>query len=67
VLKHRASELDEPIQMCGALSRNLPGELKMIVANCLVAFVPRFKSGFLLDVRQRYLAVVERRQLTPLA
>jgi transposase len=35
VLKHRAAELPPPIQMCDALSRNLPGELQTIVANCL--------------------------------
>jgi transposase len=35
VLKHRASELGQPIQMCDALSRNMPAELKTIVANCL--------------------------------
>ncbi len=35
VLQHRADELQHPIQMCDALSRNLPGELKTIVANCL--------------------------------
>jgi len=35
VLKQRAEELQQPIQMCDALSRNLPGELKTIVANCL--------------------------------
>jgi transposase len=35
VLKHRAAELPPPIQMCDALSRNLPEELKTIVANCL--------------------------------
>ena len=35
VLKKRASELGDPIQMCDALSRNLPEELKTIVANCL--------------------------------
>lgn len=35
VLKHRAAELRAPIQMCDALSRNLPGELETIVANCL--------------------------------
>ena len=35
VLQHRAGELQQPIQMCDALSRNLPGELKTIVANCL--------------------------------
>ena len=35
VLKRRASELPAPIQMCDALSRNLPKELEVILANCL--------------------------------
>jgi len=35
VLVQRAEELDPPIQMCDALSRNLPAELETIVANCL--------------------------------
>ncbi len=35
VLGRRAAELPPPIQMCDALSRNLPGELKTVVANCL--------------------------------
>ena len=35
VLKHRATELETPIQMCDGLSRNLPKELETIVANCL--------------------------------
>ena len=35
VLRRRAAELPPPIQMCDALSRNLPGGLKTIVANCL--------------------------------
>jgi len=35
VLLRRAAELPPPIQMCDALSRNLPGELKTILANCL--------------------------------
>jgi transposase len=35
VLKLRVAELPPPIQMCDALSRNLPGELKTIVAHCL--------------------------------
>ena len=38
VLKQRASELGRPIQMCDALSRNLPDlpeELRTIVAHCL--------------------------------
>jgi hypothetical protein len=35
VLAHRAEELDLPIQMCDALSRNMPAELATIIANCL--------------------------------
>jgi transposase len=35
VLARRTSDLPVPIQMCDALSRNLPGELKTILANCL--------------------------------
>jgi len=35
VLRCRSEELQRPIQMCDALSRNLTGDLKTIVANCL--------------------------------
>jgi transposase len=35
VLKQRVSERDRPIQMCDALSRNMPKALQTIVANCL--------------------------------
>ena len=35
VLKQRASQLSPPIQMCDALSRNMPEELETLVANCL--------------------------------
>ncbi len=35
VLQLRAAELPPPIQMCDALSRNLPGELQTILAHCL--------------------------------
>jgi transposase len=35
VLRRRAVELASPIQMCDALSRNAPAELKTILANCL--------------------------------
>jgi hypothetical protein len=35
VLHRRAEALQRPIQMCDALSRNLPGELQTMVANCL--------------------------------
>ena len=36
LLKQRACELDPPLQMCDALSRNMPGELDTIVGNCLL-------------------------------
>jgi transposase len=35
VLRHRAQELESPIQMCDGLVRNLPKELDTILANCL--------------------------------
>jgi len=35
VLAHRAAELGPPIQMCDALTRNLPKPLSVILANCL--------------------------------
>jgi hypothetical protein len=35
LLRQRASELGPPIQMCDALSRNMPEELDAIVGNCL--------------------------------
>ena len=35
VLRQRAEELEPPIQMCDALSRNVPAELKTVLANCL--------------------------------
>jgi hypothetical protein len=35
VLRHRKTELGTPIQMCDALSRNVPRELKVILANCM--------------------------------
>ena len=35
VLKHRADQLDAPIQMCDGLARNLPKELETILSNCL--------------------------------
>jgi transposase len=49
VLKRRAAELPPPIQMCDALSRNLPGELKTILANCLAHARRRF-----VDVYERF-------------
>ena len=35
LLAKRAAQLPEPIQMCDALSRNMPAQLKTILANCL--------------------------------
>lgn len=35
VLRRRATDLGPPIQMCDALSRNLPKPLKTLLANCL--------------------------------
>jgi transposase len=42
VLAERAVTLAAPIQMCDALSRNLPGELKTILANCICHARRRF-------------------------
>ena len=36
VLSNRRSDLKPPIQMCDALSRNLPKDFKVILTNCLV-------------------------------
>jgi transposase len=49
VLAHRAEQLPPPIQMCDALSRNLPGELRTILANCLAHARRRF-----VDVYDRF-------------
>lgn len=35
LLNRRAVDLPPPIQMCDALSRNMPPELKTIIANCM--------------------------------
>jgi transposase len=42
VLKRRSETLAAPIQMCDALSRNLPEKLKTIVAHCLAHGRRRF-------------------------
>ena len=49
VLKLRASELPAPIQMCDALSRNLPRELQTILAHCLAHARRQF-----VDVYERF-------------
>jgi transposase len=42
LLSRRAAELSAPIQMCDALSRNTPAELKTVLANCLAHARRRF-------------------------
>ena len=47
ILRRRREGLETPIQMCDALSRNLPKELKVILANCIA------------HSRRKYVAVIE--------
>jgi transposase len=49
VLTHRAEALSPPIQMCDALSRNLPAEFKTLLANCLAHGRRQF-----VDVAERF-------------
>lgn len=49
VLRQRASDLPPPIQMCDALSRNLPKEFATIVANCLAHGRRQF-----VDINERF-------------
>ena len=42
VLQRRAAELSPPMQMCDALSRNLPKKLEVIVGHCLAHARRRF-------------------------
>ena len=77
VLKHRAEELPPPIQMCDALSRNLPGELQTIVAHCLAHARRQFVDVYdrfpeqcrhlleALAVVYRNDAIARERQLSP--
>jgi transposase len=77
VLKHRAEQLPPPIQMCDALSRNLPGELQTILAHCLAHARRRFVDVYdrfpepcrhlleTLAVVYRNDAVARERQLSP--
>jgi hypothetical protein len=46
VLGWREKDLPPPIQMCDALSRNLPGELQTILGNCLAHGRRRFVDVF---------------------
>jgi len=77
VLAQRAATLGPPIQMCDALSRNLPKELKTIVANCLAHARRQFVEvaenfpdtcGYVLErlgVVYRNDAVARKRNLSP--
>jgi transposase len=77
VLKLRASELPPPIQMCDALSRNLPGELQTILAHCLAHARRQFVDVYdrfpeqcrhlleALAVVYRNDAIARERQLSP--
>jgi transposase len=77
VLELRAAELPPPIQMCDALSRNLPGELQTIVAHCLAHARRQFVEVYerfpqecrhlleALAVVYRNDAVAKERQLSP--
>ncbi len=47
VLEQRSKQLDAPVQMCDGLDRNLPKELKTILANCIS------------HARRRFVAVVD--------
>lgn len=51
VLERRAADLPPPIQMCDALSRNMPADLKTIVANCLAHARREF-----VDLNKRFTA-----------
>jgi len=77
VLRKRAQELEPPIQMCDALSRNIPKELQTIIANCLthgrryfVDVVENFRDECsyviqALEVIYKNDALARRQQLSP--
>jgi transposase len=77
VLKHRVESLPPPIQMCDALSRNLPVELRTILGHCLAHARRRFADVYerfpepcrhlleTLAVVYRNDAVARSRQLSP--
>jgi transposase len=77
VLAARAADLDPPIQMCDALSRNLPKPFTVILANCLaharrhvVNVTPNFPTEcrYILECLRdvyRYDAETRARQLSP--
>ena len=62
LLSRRIAQLPPPIQMCDALSRNLPGTFKTILANCLthgrrnfVDTIPAFpeQAEYVIDILAR--------------
>ena len=77
VLAHRAKTLSPPIQMCDALSRNVPAAFETLVANCLahgrrqfVDVVDRFpeKCRHVLEVLKEVYkndAIARERDLSP--
>src|SRR5712691_318216 len=77
VLAHRASGLEPPIQMCDALSRNVPKAFAVVLAHCLcharrhvVDVAPNFpeESRYILETFRdvyRYDARARERGLTP--
>jgi hypothetical protein len=79
VIKHRAKELLLSIQMCDALSHNLPGKLRTIIANYLAYVWRRFVDVYdcfselcchlleTLTVIYHNDAIAHERQLTPKA
>jgi transposase len=78
ILRARAADLGPPIQMCDALSRNLPKPLSVIVANCLaharrhvVNVTPNFpeECRYILEALgqlYQYDAEARERQLSPI-
>jgi len=46
VLQRRAAELPPPIQLCHALSRNLPGALQTLLAHCLAHARRQFVDSY---------------------
>jgi transposase len=77
VLKQRAHELPAPIQMCDALSRNMPKGVETLIANCLahgrrqiVEVVDNFpeECRYVLETLRgvyRYDALTREQQLSP--
>jgi len=77
ILKKRSTELPPPVQMCDALSRNLPKDFKVILSNCLahgrrrfVDVEPNFpqECAYVLETLEQVYendAVSKRQNMTP--